>query len=306
MKKNCWDLHPARRPKGNKSRRSLGTRGPKCFGCGKLGHIRKDCRNNESNDIIATVNLNANEDVIDCYLRTFIDSGSSCHTVTDLNLLDDGTIVRTDRVVSCADGSKIKLTHKGERTLRVNQGTVKLSEVYFAKEMKYNLLSARALTRKGVKLMLDEKEAYLEKKGIRIHLERLHDLWSLPEGPKEGKIVTLRMEIGGKTNAATWHKRLGHVSDYKLRQMIDSGLAPKEAAGYDAAGCDICKLTHPKRRKVPKIAERSGLIAVQVDYMPMGHDEKGWKGEVGAYVFNACTKARNFRSQNTGTDCPGT
>ncbi|MCP3666926.1 MAG: transposase family protein, partial [Gammaproteobacteria bacterium] len=31
---------------------------------------------------------------------------------------------------------------------------------------------------------------------------------------------------------------------------------------------------------------RSGLATVQVDYMPMGRDELGWKGEVGAYIFS--------------------
>ncbi len=38
---------------------------------------------------------------------------------------------------------------------------------------------------------------------------------------------------------------------------------------------------------VPNNAERSGQIVAQVDYMPIGHGEKGWNGEVGTYVFSS-------------------
>ncbi len=95
------------------------------------------------------------------------------------------------------------------------------------------------------------------------------------------------MERGGSTDAETWHQRLGHVSDNKLSQMIKSEAIPREAAGYTAVNCQTCQLTHPRRRPVPSTAERSGKVTVQVDYIPMGHAEKGWKGEVGAYVFSS-------------------
>ncbi len=64
---------------------------------------------------------------------------------------------------------------------------------------------------------------------------------------------------------------------------------PSTAAEYDAEDCQVCQLTHPKRRPVPHTAERSGMTTVQVDYMQMGHTEKGWKGEVGAYIYSSRT-----------------
>ncbi len=53
--------------------------------------------------------------------------------------------------------------------------------------------------------------------------------------------------------------------------------------------CDTCHLTKPSRRSVSKRAEHSGNVTVQIDYMPMGHQEKGWKSEVGAYIFSSRT-----------------
>ncbi len=45
----------------------------------------------------------------------------------------------------------------------------------------------------------------------------------------------------------------------------------------------------PMRRSVTNVAKRSGEIVVQADYMPLGQGERGWKGEVGAYVYSCRT-----------------
>ncbi len=256
----------------------------KCYNCDRVGHMSKHCKmKRKRNNIVAT---NENENVIDCYLKTFIDSGSSCHTVTDLNLLEPETITQTCKEVNSVDGSKIKLTHVGVRIIRTKQGIVKLTGVYFGEKLKYNLISVQQLVSKGVKLILGEREAYIEKGNTRITLEKVDNLWALPQHPKNKVVATLRMKIGGKTNARTWHKRLGHPSSNKLNHMIKRGDIPKDAAGFDSVTCQTCKLAYPWRRPVPKIAERSGETTVQVDYMSLGHSEKGWKGETGAYVFS--------------------
>ncbi len=108
----------------------------------------------------------------------------------------------------------------------------------------------------------------------------------MPVKPENDTVATLRMELGGKANAEVWHKRLGHIGSRKLKQMIKGGSAPKSITGYDTTECETCQLTRPMRRPVPKKPENSGKVTVQVDYMPMGHDEKGWKGEVGSYVYS--------------------
>ncbi len=69
-KENCWTLNPKRRPdNGMKSKRSM----IKCYNCGKTGHIKRNCPGEEQDNVIATLNNN-NTDVIDCYMRTFVDS----------------------------------------------------------------------------------------------------------------------------------------------------------------------------------------------------------------------------------------
>ncbi len=76
-KENCWVLDPKKMP--NNMRRKTGKGGITCFNCGKRGHYSKDCRAKMGNNMIATLKNN-NTDVINCYIKTFIDSGSLCHS----------------------------------------------------------------------------------------------------------------------------------------------------------------------------------------------------------------------------------
>ncbi len=68
--------------------------------------------------------------------------------------------------------------------------------------------------------------------------------------------------------------------------MINSRILPKEASPSQEV-CNICAETKPQRQPISKKATKSGETVVQVDYMPMGYKERGWKGEVGAYVFTS-------------------
>ncbi len=112
------------------------------------------------------------------------------------------------------------------------------------------------MTEKGINVTFNEGHAFIEKNGHKITLTKTDSLWALPKENKTLRIASLRMETGGKTNAETWHRRLGHIGDHKLQQMIKNGILPGEAGGYTAKKCEVYQLTHPKRRPVPRKAER--------------------------------------------------
>ncbi len=207
----------------------------------------------------------------------YLDSASSCHTVTSLHLLDNNTARPINRTVRAVDGTAITLTHKGRRTVHTPQGTITLSEVYYGDGLKYNLISVPAIANFGVKVVFDDA-AYIEKGRTKIHLIKADGLWAVPEKEIKPHIASLRMDRSGKANAKIWHERLGHPSDNKLKLMIESKVIPSDAEGFTATTCRTCQLTQPSRRPVPSSAERSGKVTVQVDYMPMGQAEKGWKG----------------------------
>ncbi len=100
-------------------------------------------------------------------------------------------------------------------------------------------------------------------------------------------VASLWLGLGGKTDVKTWHERSGYPSDRQTTMMINKNIIPNEAEGRKEGGYDICLRSKPNRRLFPKTPEKSGDIVVQVDYMPVGHSETGWKGEVGAYVYSS-------------------
>ncbi len=202
----CWLKHPKKRS----------------YNCGEIGHIRKNCQKYTSkgnNFIAATLNKNC----IDCYKKTYIDTASSCHTVTSLKLLDKGTIQNVDETVRTANGDVIRLTHKGKRTIPTKQGVVTLSEVYYGPKLRYNLLSVPRMNELDTNVTFNNDKAYMNKNRNVIPLRKIDGLWALPAEEKTWRLASLRMELGGKTDAKTWHKRLGHVSNHKLEQMISAG-----------------------------------------------------------------------------------
>ncbi len=128
-------------------------------------------------------------DVLDCYLKTYVDSGSSCHTVTNIELLDEGSIRRIDRIINSANCSPIRLTHMGERTINTSMGVLKLSKVYYGEDLKYNLLSVSELNKKGANVLLGERNAHIEKNGKRINLQIKHGKRNWSKGGKTVQIV---------------------------------------------------------------------------------------------------------------------
>ncbi len=320
VKKNCRYLKPKPMNKRNNYKIT-------CYRCGKPGHMIRDCKEKNKNEVISILSLNNKEDdCTDCYYKTtFIDSGSSCHTVTVLNILERDTITQTCKEVNSVDGSKIELTHVGVRIIRTKQEVVKLTGVYFGAKLKYNLISVKQLVSKGVKLVLGESEAYFEKANTRIKLEHVDGLWAIPEVTSSGTVATLltnekadpttrhkgsghisnhkakklvekheksglahlRTQRKWPTTLEIWHCRLGHPGERKLQRMVKDGIIPSEAAAYPKSICETCELTRPRKQPVPNVAKRSSKTVVQVDYMPLGRHKKGWKGEAGAYVFSS-------------------
>ncbi len=282
VENDCWTRHPAkapsRKPDGHKAGRKR-----LCWECGKEGHIAAECpkKDRSSRDSIVAANVLKEESKE----ITFIDSACSVHLVESLDILHNVRKLHKTQTVQAVDGHTISLTHKGEREISTNWGTLRLGTVYYAKGIKFRLVSVSELVRNGVRTVFEPHSACIETGDARITLGRDAGLWTVPE-VRKARVAALRMGIGGVTDSKTWYWRMGHPSAQKTAKMIERNIVPRTVRPEDASLCTVYRVTNPRRRPVPTTAERSGLATVQVDFMPMGRNEVGWKDEVGAYIFS--------------------
>ncbi len=279
---DCWTKHPTkapeRRPGGQKKGRKR-----TCWECGKEGHIAAECpkkdRSSRNSIVAANVLKEESKEI------TFIDSACSVHLVESLDILHNVCKLHKTQTMQAVDGHTISLTHKGEREITTNWGTLRLGTVYYAKGIKFRLVSVSELARNGVRTVFEPYSAYIEAGDARITLGRDAGLWTVPE-VRKARVAALRMGIGETTDSITWYQRMGHPSNQKTIKMIEQGIVRTGIEPKSASQCTTCRKTNPRRRPAPTTTERSGLITVQVDYMPVGRNELGWEGEVGAYVFS--------------------
>ncbi|MCP4238133.1 MAG: hypothetical protein GY770_31970, partial [Aestuariibacter sp.] len=217
VENDCWTRHPTKVPSCKPDRHKTG-RKRLCWECGKEGHIAAECpmKNKNITDSIVAANV-LNEESKEI---TFVDSACSVHLVESLDILHNVRKLDRTQTMQAVDGHAISLTHKGEREITTNQGTLRLGTVYYAKGIKFRLVSVSELARNGVRTVFEPHSAYVEAGEIRIILGRDVGLWTVPE-VKGAKVATLRMGIGETTNSVTWHQRMGHPSNQKTIKMIE-------------------------------------------------------------------------------------
>ncbi len=114
--------------------------------------------------------------------------------------------------------SENKPDKKGTAEMSTMDGTLRLSDTYYAPGLDFGLVSVPQLVQRGVCVHLSNEQAYIQKGSVRINLQRAGDLWALPM-KQNSKTVT---EQKKRTNAETWH-----ISDAKMRQLIKDKLVLK-------------------------------------------------------------------------------
>ncbi len=216
-KEDCWVKHPDKKPKGSNKNNRYARETVKsrftCWGCGKSGHTKRECKalsNDNAQGIAAAIASTPSTSDKPIY----IDSACSCHLMADITHLDPKTIARTTETITAIGGQKILLTQKGTAKIPTADGVLTLTNTYYAQGVEFGLVSVPQLVQQGVSVYLTKEQAYLEKNGTKIHLQREGDLWALPM-KQNSKIVALMTEQETQTNAKTWHRRLGHANSAK-------------------------------------------------------------------------------------------
>lgn len=177
--------------------------------------------------------INYNEDWI-------VDSGCSNHMTGDKEKLSSMSEYRGGHVVVTANNSRLPITHVGKTVVvpRFNPNKVQLQNVYHVPGMKKNLLSVSQLTASGNYVVFGPED-------VKVYQNLNASDTPILEGRRLESIYVMSAESAyvDKTRknetVDLWHARLGHVSYYKLKVMMNKSML-KGLPQLDVRGDTIC------------------------------------------------------------------
>jgi hypothetical protein len=268
----------------------------KCYNCGKMGHMAKDCWTKkkpvESNTATSSSKENSEDgwdaealfateekelaltvttpEQIDYKNDWIIDSGCSNHMTGDKHKLQNLSEYKGGRVVVTADNSRLPIAHIGKTivTPRYNSNQVPLQDVYHVPGMKKNLLSVAQLTLSGHYVLFGPQD-------VKVYRDLKISETPIMEGQRLESVYVMSAESAyvdkTRKNETTdlWHMRLGHVSYSKLSIMVKKSMLkglPQLDVRTDTvcAGCQYGK-AHQLPYKESKFKAKEPLELVHSD-----------------------------------------
>ncbi len=257
----------------------------KCYHCGRIGHIKKHCREYKAGNSshfqkanplttrekicedeaglvhVASHALSASNSNKNC--EWIIDSGATCHMCQ--NSKSFSTLYQLDEPVDVklGDGRTLLAVGRGELVLDMSlpDGSCKpcvLHDVLYVPGLSYNLLSVSKASRNGKVLKFTHSSCYV--------LDRRHKL--VAKASKIGSLYQLNFKPNhecanlvekSETNEDIWHKRFGHLGIGGLQQLARENLVdgfsfiPNSKLSF----CESCLQGKQHRTKFPKSMSRA-------------------------------------------------
>lgn len=194
-----------------------------------------------------------------------LDSGASRHiTCQKRNFV---SLLQLDEpvCVSIADGKSINAYFSGTVNLKFKTGKIiKLCDVLFIPEFKFNLLSATKLTDEHCSIQLCDNQVkilQLSDNSILGDGQKVNGLYILNAVPTIHSILlSAASDVNeSNNNLQIWHARLGHASNSMIqtlcKQSLVTGLDLTDS--HDNCFCEICLLSKKKRFPFPRSSSTS-------------------------------------------------
>ncbi|GAA5989845.1 hypothetical protein JCM11641_004813 [Rhodosporidiobolus odoratus] len=191
-----------------------------------------------------------------------LDSGASRHFTTERKYLRNYVPYANPRKVGGAFGSGGKAVGEGDIVFDLDSGPIGFKGVMLVPDLGVNLLSTTRMmmaglvfsnTKEKMSISSEEGKVFLEvpvKPTMGIEAGRVRPISTPNPSPERA------FKLDGADHASCWHRRLGHLSLERLKQLESrsTGLSGIKESGL-LHSCDACERSKATRKAVANEAE---------------------------------------------------
>ncbi|KAK2578606.1 hypothetical protein KPH14_001023 [Odynerus spinipes] len=222
-----------------------GKKGPKCFNCGKFGHLNRNCKlkvkkkTHESREdamTAAALNTIFHKKNVWC-----LDSGATKHMCNDAKKFNELDRKETSRIYTAAENC-VNSEGKGEVSIKVqtehNPNKVRLKETMLVPEFKNNLLSVSSITKNDYEVTFYKHCAIIQMEALLVK----NDAWAYVSGE-----TTKPAPIAGDASSEAAIKKW-ESEDRKAKSDIILSISPAELK--QIKGCNTSSDVWSKLRSI--------------------------------------------------------